>query len=57
MTNGDFVRSLTDEKLAEVLYETLGCDACPKNRAACDFECVPNIEEWLKQEVQEDAAD
>ena len=57
-TNGDRIRQMTDEELAEWLVGHDNCDIC----ALCSFgtcrvesECGKGVLEWLKQEVSEDA--
>jgi hypothetical protein len=62
MTNGDKLRSMTDEELSEFLWQISrscihedGCRTCPIYPG-----CAANVcwqEKWLKQEVSEDAAD
>lgn len=47
MTNGDYIRSLTDYDLADVL-ET--CHYCSLSGDECDGNCQQHIEEWLGQE-------
>ena len=61
MTNGDRIRAMTDEELAEFfcrISQCCGNDAC----MLCPiFEgCAQNVmcvERWIKKEVREDAAD
>lgn len=58
MTNGDRIRSMTDEELAKWLngicnmcISESGCTGCPMyDGCAADVDWQ---EEWLKQEVQE----
>ena len=54
-TNGDKIRQMTDEELAEWLIGHDNCDIC----ALCSFgacrtesECKNGVLEWLKQEVE-----
>lgn len=55
-TNGDMIRSMTDEELAEFLDNNgIDCYMCNKNPAQCDHECCFGIVEYLKSEVSEDA--
>lgn len=63
-TNGDRIRNMTDEELAEWLDNVAGCGVCVLNEGkyrysgdhcAHEYECIPYIEKWLKQEVGEDA--
>ena len=64
MTNADRIRQMTDEELAEWLDNVSGCGVCVLNEGkyrysgdhcAHEYECIPYIEKWLKQEVSEDA--
>lgn len=61
MTNGDRIRQMTDEELADFL-DTItdcchgvilsNCDRCPMKYA--DEAPFCRIDEWLKQEVKDD---
>lgn len=58
MTNGDRIRQMTDEKLAEFLNDVADncsmqeCKNCPMNGACVD---VPiSMAKWLKQEVSDE---
>jgi hypothetical protein len=62
MTNGDKIRSMTDEELVTVL--DTDCNRCVKseNCELCGDPvgygiCVKGNIEWLKQEAREDATD
>lgn len=62
MTNGEKIRSMTDEELAEFLDEDASytCLICARRDAkdSCvNYECKNKVLEWLKQEVSEDAGD
>ena len=59
MTNGDKIRAMSDEELADFLggiadnCNYITCDNCPMYDACVD---VPiSMQKWLKQEVNEDA--
>lgn len=60
MTNGDKIRAMTDEELAEFFCQI---SQCCGNDASCSMcpiydGCAQNVmcvERWLKQEVREDA--
>lgn len=54
-TNGDRIRSMTDEELADFFAKKEGCTVCSAHPAFCKVDCAPNILKWLKQEVQKDA--
>ena len=54
-TNGDRIRQMTDEEIAEFFDRNgIDCDMCRKNPAQCDYECYCGIVEFLKSEVSED---
>ena len=57
MTNGDFIRSMSDEKLASFInIERPNCnEICKDAKAGCAWECKYHgdkdvILEWLKRE-------
>ncbi len=58
-TNGDRIRSMSDEELAEEMSNRLteDCLMCPVLEANCpvweskDIECKDALLEWLKEEV------
>jgi hypothetical protein len=59
MTNGDRIRHMTDEELAEILCfadcET-GNTVCPAiDNRHCNGDCCGHFLRWLKKEVDEDA--
>lgn len=47
-TNGDYIRSMTDEQLAEILVTT-ECSNCEKYDCKS---CKDRILEWLKEEMK-----
>jgi hypothetical protein len=55
MTNGDKIRSMTNEKLAEELVtfsaDCLFCDGCEQEQGFSG--CVNCIKEWLEEEHKE----
>ena len=56
MTNGDFIRQMTDEELADKLTDK--CAACDYHYAECDTKfciCTEGVLAWLRKEVDEDA--
>jgi hypothetical protein len=57
VTNGDKIRAMTDEELAEWLDEFGNCRCCADIPTRCHMECCSGHMEWLKQEVSENAAD
>lgn len=58
MTNGDRIRQMTDEELAEMLLLStcyFGCNKCKYHSNCIGKNCTQAALEWLKQEVSEDA--
>lgn len=54
MTNGDRIRQMTDEDLADWLTDGHDiCDMCQFGTCRPDYECEKGVLEWLKQEVKE----
>ena len=55
MTNGDKIRSMNDEELAEFLDEIIecSCGVCPYEEG-CDqeYDCGKKLTKWLKSEVK-----
>lgn len=56
-TNGDKIRAMNDEELAELYEEYADCRMCIYSPHNCKSECVDGYTKWLKQEVQDDAGD
>ena len=56
MTNGDKVRQMTDEELAERFAPHMLCRICPKPlRVSCTKDdCIKYALKWLKQEARDD---
>ena len=55
LTNGDRIRQMTDEELADKLTDK--CAFCAYHNAECETTfcmCGEGVLEWLKQEVSED---
>lgn len=57
MTNGDRIRKMDDEELAEFMADYIVCSKCPlfDERglgAGCNGDCKLGAVEWLKQEVK-----
>lgn len=52
MTNGDKIRAMSDEELADVMQGQCTYCAYRLNRCA-DKECKDGVYEWLKQEENE----
>ena len=55
LTNGDRIRQMTDEELAEWLDLHGECNQCAYHPVYCKTECNEGHLKWLKQEVSEDA--
>lgn len=56
MTNGDKIRQMTDEELADFLDELAGCRLCDDyKRGICNGRCLKGHVAWLRKEVDEDA--
>ena len=57
MTNGDKIRSMTDEELEAFFLCTLDDDVCPPDTSCCPknekfIPCCNCWKNWLKEEVQ-----
>lgn len=53
MTNGDRIRQMTDEELADILSDK--CSVCNYQYGRCDSQfciCAEGVLAWLKQEVK-----
>lgn len=57
LTNGDRIRAMTDEELAEWFDLHGECNTCAYHPAQCKTECNEGHLKWLKQEVSEDETD
>ena len=59
MTNGDFIRQMTDEELAEFIAGRRTCDTCCIDLTRCitTANCKGGVLAWLRNEVDEDADD
>lgn len=66
-SNADRIRAMTDEELAEYLFDRGNCseycygicayqDECDGDSHTQEF-CIEQIVKWLKQEAEEDAID
>ena len=55
VTNGDRIRAMTDEELAEILIRHIDCYECEVRKDGCctgDGTCRQDILDWLRQEVK-----
>lgn len=57
MTNGERIRNMSDEEIAEFILESRSiCKVCKMRNEECTgafHECWDGICKWLKQEVKE----
>ena len=57
MTNGDRIRQMSNEELAEFIDENFGdelpCRLCSKPRHCCNSDCAEGIKACLDMEIQE----
>lgn len=52
MTNADRIRAMTDEELAEWIFQCLTAGPCPASSSCIrDEDCVTCWLNWLKQEI------
>ena len=51
-TNGDRIRSMSDEELADFLYKYLDCTDCPIECDPGKDICLYKIMGWLKKESE-----
>lgn len=55
MTNGDRIRQMTDEELAEFLNKYSDCRLCDDyNGGICNSECIKGHLAWLRKKVDKD---
>lgn len=55
MTNGDRIRAMTDEELAEFITNTDFCELLCLGDAVCkDGRCDKKLLDWLREEVAHD---
>ena len=53
-TNADRIRAMSDEELAEILYEHQVCYIRAKRKESCsEYGCKDCILDWLKQPAEE----
>lgn len=59
LTNGDRIRQMTDEELAELLLWNVCtvCDGRGFGKCGDDKHCKKHVAKWIKQEVSGDATD
>lgn len=54
MTRAEKIRQMSDEKMADFLYESADCCFCVHNGFKCDDSmCRDGFKAWLKQEYEE----
>lgn len=55
MTNGDYIRSMTDEQLSDFLADVIDCWHCPTYQECTDVQgCDKALLAWLKQEHEDE---
>ena len=56
MTNADKIRAMSDGELADFLCDcSPSCEyGCPARVGGCYENCIRAMEEWLKQEVEDE---
>lgn len=55
MTNGDRIRAMTDEELAEIVRFVLDCEDCTfHGNNGCSGDCYTGAISWLKKAVKVD---
>ena len=54
-TNGDKIRAMNDEELAEWLDLHGECNQCAYHPAQCNTDCNEGHLKWLQKEAEEDA--
>ena len=52
ITNADYIRMMSDEELADVVANGVGC--VRKAPHCMDDDCTPCIRKWLQQPAEED---
>lgn len=53
VTNGDKIRSMSDEELAEFIDSHVPCfEFCMCDHYICKEKCKEGIEKWLKSEAE-----
>lgn len=52
-TNGDRIRSMSDEELAKLFWIRADCRTCPNKADHCLDDCRGAWLDWLKQEANE----
>lgn len=50
MTNREWLESLSDEELANVIGEYNPCNICAANNSHCFMSCKRGVEVWLRAE-------
>ena len=53
MTNGEKIRQMSDEELAEFLGLNSSCPTCPANKICHYDKCREAFYDWLKQEAKQ----
>ena len=53
MKNGDVIRSMSDEELADFITDDM-CGLLCGDPLACEGQCKQKMLDWLKREVRDD---
>lgn len=61
MTNLEWIKTLDEEGMINILCSDYGCPYCADDGAArgsvCSFDCKKGVTEWLRAEHKEEADD
>ena len=65
MTNGDKIRLMSDDDLAEILGVESGCEMCERLTGGCSYigspvtyaECIWHLFQWLGEECKADGVE
>lgn len=52
-TNADRIRGMSDEELANFLFENVDCSSCQMHGGGCSVDCEKWMLSWLKAPVEE----
>ena len=53
MTNGDRIREMPDEELANFLLENVDCYSCTMHKPGCSIDCERSMLEWVREEAND----
>ena len=52
-TNADRIRTMSDEELAQMFWETAACELCQLRKRHCSDNCKGTWLDWLRQEAND----